>query len=206
MPPFASKLPLRGEKKPPLKPTPTSTASHDKTDATIDLSPISMDDILLHLKKIFDEKFADCTKNLDSEVDSKALERVDSTFQALKIEDDSKLEHDINVTALQVEKTIINKLDLLKSEIDSSIENKLAVVDSTASSKLDTALLTDALLSSSDAKFNESLQHTFDIQSRFILNDVDSKVATELNAAPKELSKGLELVNSDLSAVSKQQF
>ena len=59
MPPSTRKLPLRGEKKPPQTLTPASTTSHEKTDTTIHSSPISMDDILLHVTKLFDEKFAD---------------------------------------------------------------------------------------------------------------------------------------------------
>ena len=66
-------------------------------------------------------------------------------------------------------------------------------------------ILTDTLLSSIDAKVNESLQHKFDIQTRYILNDVDSKLATKLNTVPKDLSKGLEVVNSNLNTASKTQ-
>ena len=126
-------------------------------------------------------------------------------FQVLKIEQDSKLEDNIKATVSQFEKHFTNNLDPLQSEINSSIENNLVPADSTASSKLDTTLLTDTLLSSADAKVNEILQHKFDIQECSILNDVDSNAATELSTASKYLSKGLEVVNSNLSTASKAQ-
>ena len=56
-----------------------------------------------------------------------------------------------------------------------------------------------------DTKVNESLKHKLHIQTRSILNDVDSKVATDLNISSKDLSKILEVVNSKLNTVYKAQ-
>ena len=135
MPPSARKLPLRGDKKPP----PNSTASDDKTDTPI-ASLISMDDLLLQFTKLMDNKFADCIKSLDKDVDSKVHEWVDSTFQLLKIERDSKLEDTIDATASKVAESVKNKFNLLHSKVNSTMELKLAVLHSAVLSKVDTTL------------------------------------------------------------------
>ena len=70
MPPFERKITLRSDKKPP----PISTTSDDKNDASKDSSPMSMDDLCLRFIKLLDDRFAEQTKNLDQEVDSKAHE------------------------------------------------------------------------------------------------------------------------------------
>ena len=129
MPPSARKLPLLSDK----KPVPKSPAPNDKIDAPMDSAPISMDDLLLKFTKLLDDKFADHTKNLDKDFDSKVHERVDSAFQLLKIDHDSKLEDAINVTASKIAESVTNEINILHFELNSTMEVNLPAADSAAS-------------------------------------------------------------------------
>ena len=73
MPPSTRKCPLRRDKKHPSE----STAPYNKKDSH-DSTPMSMD-VFYDLPTI-DDRFAEHTKNLHHEVDSKVHEWVDSTF------------------------------------------------------------------------------------------------------------------------------
>ena len=117
MMPSTQKCSLRGDN----KPSPDSTVSYDKTDTPIDSALISIDFLILWFTKLLDDDFTDHIKNLDKDVDSEAHERVDSTFQLLKIEHDSKLKDAINVTTSKVAESIDNKFNMLHSNVNSTM-------------------------------------------------------------------------------------
>ena len=116
-----------------------------------------MDDLFLRFTELLDNRFTEHTKNLDQDVDSKVHAWVDPTFQLLKSDPDYKLEDTISATMSKVTEFINNKFNQLHSKVDSTMELKLDAVDSAVSSKLDTILLTDTLLTSIDSKLIENM-------------------------------------------------
>ena len=80
------------------------------------------------------------------------------------------------MNASKVAESVNNKFYQLHSKVDSTMELKLSTEDSAASSKRDTTLLTDTLLSSIDKKVIQKLKNKFEIQSKSGLDNTDSKV------------------------------
>ena len=102
MSPFTRKIHQRGVKKPPPD-NPSDVKKHPATsNFSKYLTPLSMNELFHQFSNALDAHFYQHTKNLSKDVDSKAHGRVDTTFQLLKEEHDSKLNNSTSVTNSKV--------------------------------------------------------------------------------------------------------